>query len=478
MHRSPMPLAYNHGMSDPSFLSVDLAIIGGGAAGVLVAIQTLRQARSPLAVAIVEPAPVLGQGIAYATSWPEHLLNVPAAKMSAFPDAPGDFLDYLQQAAAYPQDTREHLGERFVSRLHYARYLRQRLQQAEQASPAQLHEVPRAAVALHPDDNGYRLQLDDGSVMHAAQVVLACGNSMRPLPVAGADALPAGTVVDAWNYDAVGALAGDQPVAIIGSGLSMADAVLALVAAGHRGPMQVFSRHGLLPLPHAHGDLPAFEPQPLLAMTLRQRVRALRDHARRAAAAGHPWQDVMDRIRPLGQALWRSLSVADQSRFLRHVVRYWDIHRHRIAEPVHAQLQALQAQGQLRVQRARLRQLAVQGEALQLTGQTATGEQSWPVAAVINATGVQTQALSLRNPLLQQLLADGLARPGAHGLGLDSVADGDRVLDAHGRAQPRLGVLGSLRIGTLWESLAVPELRQQAQALAAQVVAGAATAMP
>ncbi|WMJ71449.1 FAD/NAD(P)-binding protein [Stenotrophomonas sp. 24(2023)] len=471
-------MAYNHCMSDPSFLPLDLAIIGGGAAGVLVALQVLRQARSPLAVALVEPAPSLGQGIAYATAWPQHLLNVPAAKMSAFVDVPGDFVDYLQQAAAYPQDTREQLGERFVSRLHYARYLQQRLQDAVQASPAQLQVVPYAAVGLHPEDGGYRLQLDGGPLLHAAQVVLACGNSMRPLPVAGAEALPAGAVVEAWHYDAVGSLAGDQPLAIIGSGLSMADAVLALIAAGHRGPLQVFSRHGLLPLPHAHGELPPFDPQPLLAMTLRQRVRALRDHARRAVAAGQPWQGVMDRVRPLGQALWRSLSVADQQRFLRHVVRYWDIHRHRVAESVHAQLQALQAQGQLRVQRARLQHLAVQGDALQLSGWTASGEQQWSVAAVVNATGVQTQARALRNPLLRQLLADGLARPGPHGLGLDSVADGDRLLDADGRAQPRLGVLGSLRIGTLWESLAVPELRQQAQALATQVVAGAATAMP
>ena len=55
---------------------------------------------------------------------------------------------------------------------------------------------------------------------------------------------------------------------------------------------------------------------------------------------------------------------------------------------------------------------------------------------------------------------------------------GDRLCSRSGAAQARLGLLGSLRIGSLWESLAVPELRQQAQALATQVVAGAATAMP
>ncbi|KAF1012972.1 MAG: hypothetical protein GAK31_03799 [Stenotrophomonas maltophilia] len=472
-------MAYNRRMTDSSRNGeLDLAIIGGGAAGVLVAIQVLRQATSALSLAIVEPASQLAQGIAYATLWPEHLLNVPAAKMSAFPDLPGDFLDYLQQVAAYPQDTREQLGERFVSRHHYAAYLQQRLQEAADASAAQLQVIAQPVLGLQPDDHGHRLQLGDGQVLHAAQTVLACGNSMRPLPLAGAEALPAGVVLDAWDYDGVRTLAGAQSVAIIGSGLSMADTVLALVAGGHTGTLQVFSRHGLLPLPHAHGALPTFDPQPLLAMTLRQRMRTLSGHAQRAEAAGQPWQGVMDRIRPMGQALWRSLDEADQRRFLRHVVRYWDIHRHRIAEPVHAQLQALQARGQLRVQRARLQHVQAQGAALQLVGHTAAGQQQWAVQALVNATGVETRARSLRNPLLQQLLADGLARPGGHGLGLDSVADGDRVLDAHGRTQPRLGVLGSLRIGTLWESLAVPELRQQAQALATQAVAGAATAMP
>ena len=318
-----------------------------------------------------------------------------------------------------------------------------------------------------------------GPFQIAAQELLATGNSMRPLPVAGAEALAAADVVEAWDYDRVRALAGTQAIAIVGSGLSMADSVLALVAAGHRGPLHVISRHGLLPLPHAHGGLPAFEPQVLLPMTLRQRLHALRGLARQAQAEGIPWQGVMDRLRPHGQALWRSLDEADQQRFLRHVVRYWDVHRHRIAEQVEAQLQALRASGQLRVQRARLQGVYRDGGMLRLHGHDVAGaEVRWTIAAVINATGVETRASALRNPLLQQLQASGQARPGPHGLGLDSDAAGDRLLAADGQPQARLGVLGSLRIGSLWESLAVPELRQQAQALATRVVAGAATAMP
>ena len=85
------------------------------------------------------------------------------------------------------------------------------------------------------------------------------------------------------------------------------------------------------------------------------------------------------------------------------------------------------------------------------------------VGAVINATGVETRALSMRNPLIQQLLADGHARPGPHGLGLETTLEDGALIDGHGRPQFAIRVVGSLRIGTLWESLAIPELRVQAE---------------
>lgn len=466
-------MTYNAGMNaSRSTHPADLAIIGGGAAGVLVAINALRSATSALQVVLFEPASTPGQGIAYATPWPEHLLNVPAGKMTGLPDQPGDFLDYLLQTDAVPGVPRAALADTFVARRHYAAYLQQRLEQAQAQSPAQLQVVHDAVVELQPQDATNTLRLADGSTWPARRVVLACGNSMRPLPVPGADALPPGRVVDAWDYDGVRMLAGAGDLAIIGSGLSMADSVVALASAGHRGRIHVLSRHALLPLPHAHGGTAQFDPQPLLDMPLRARVRALRAHARDAAAQGIPWQAVMDRIRPMGQALWQSLDAVDQARFLRHVVRYWDVHRHRIAEPVHARADALERSGQLLRHRARLGALLVQGSTLQLHAQGPGGAMApLAVGAVINATGVETRARAMRNPLLQQLLADGHARPGPHGLGLDSDADG-RLRDAQGRSQPTLQVMGSLRIGTLWESLAIPELRSQAQQAAMAALTG------
>ncbi len=75
---------------------------------------------------LVEKRPDVGRGIAYSTANPDHLLNVRAANMSAFPDDPGHFWNWLNAR-------REALGGlptcpdpfRFVPRQVYGNYIRQ-----------------------------------------------------------------------------------------------------------------------------------------------------------------------------------------------------------------------------------------------------------------------------------------------------------------------------------------------------------------
>lgn len=449
---------------------IDVAIIGGGAAGVLTALHILRQARTVLHVALFEPASTLGEGIAYATPAPQHLLNVPAGRMSALPDQPADFTGYLRQVDAFPDDDDATLAHRFVPRRFYASYLRTRLAEAAEHSPARLQVIPQPVLALRRGQGDLQLERADGGRVSAREVVLACGNSVRPTPLAGAEALPHDALAEAWDYDGVRLLAHAGDIGIIGSGLSMVDSAVALFAAGHQGTLHVFSRHGLMPLPHAHGAPATFDPEPLLAMPLRARMRALRQHAREAAAAGIPWQSVMERIRPHGAALWQSLDQADQRRFLRHVSRQWDVHRHRIAADVHGLLRDALQSGRLQLHRVRLQGVVETAPGLRLTAREHGQPRDWMLGALVNATGVETRAEGLRNPLLRQMLAEGVARPGPHGLGLDTQAAGDRLIDADGHVHAAIGVLGSLRIGTLWESLAVPELRQQAAAAARHAI--------
>jgi uncharacterized NAD(P)/FAD-binding protein YdhS len=449
--------------------SFDIAIIGGGAAAALSAMQLASQARQPLRIAVIDPAPALGQGVAYATTRPEHLLNVPAGKMSAWPDRPDDFLVWLRSQPAGPGAGDPQLAHRFMPRRCYPHYLRQRLDQALSRSGSRLEHIRARAVQLHGTDGQWSLQLDPGHRVQAPRILLATGNAPRPLPARGATGLAAPALLQAWAYEQVAAVPANADVAIIGTGLSMVDALMSLHAGGHRGTIHLLSRHALLPLAHAHAHQAdaGLDVQALLALGLRSRLRQVRLRARQVQASGQAWQAVLEALRPHVRALWQSLGSADQRRFLRHLVRYWDIHRHRIAPEVASRLAALVASGQLHLHRARLDLVVAGPRCVRLSTRGHDGhERILDVDHLVNATGMEMRVQAMRNPLLEHLLGQGHARPGRHGIGLDSDGCG-RLLDARGNACDSLRVIGSLRVGQEWESIAIPDLRQQAAVLAA-----------
>src|SRR6202162_3042283 len=73
-----------------------IAIIGGGVSGTLTAFHLIRQ-RTPARVLLIDQRPGFGLGLAYSTPSLRHLLNVPAGKISALPDQPDHFLNWLRE---------------------------------------------------------------------------------------------------------------------------------------------------------------------------------------------------------------------------------------------------------------------------------------------------------------------------------------------------------------------------------------------
>lgn len=452
--------------------AVDVAIIGGGAAGVLVALRLLADPALPLRIALVDPAAEPGGGAAYATAQATHLLNVPAGRMSAFQDDPGHFVRYL---AVRGYGEAETLPTAFVPRRAYGRYLLDTLR----AQPGfEALRVQRDRVdGIDAMPGGQRLRLASGGQLDTRCVVLAVGNRPRPLP--GSVMQGVVPVVEAWDDGAVAAIPEEADVCIVGSGLSMVDAVLCL-AERHRGRIRVVSRHGLLPRPHAAAGPAGAAPAGLDAPSLRARLRALRAAICAATAAGEPWQWVFDRLRPHGQTLWTSLPHAEQQRFLRHAVRHWDVHRHRIAPAAATTLAALQDAGRLQVQAARLQGVALREDGrIEVTVQPryADASEQFTVDRVINATGIDTTIDPRPDRLLGQLQANGRIVAGPHGLGVAAATDG-RVVNASGRTDPALFVIGALRMGQLWETTAIHELREQAHEIAAAIVASRGEVRP
>ena len=90
-----------------------------------------------------------------------------------------------------------------------------------------------------------------------------------------------------------------------------------------------------------------------------------------------------------------------------------------------------------------------------------------PLPALLGL-GLNTDVRRTHHPLIQQLLTN--AHITADPLGLGVQADTAGRLRHDGTSWPHLFAIGSLLRGTLWESTAMPEIRQQARNLADQLL--------
>ena len=100
------------------------AVIGGGLSGALQALHLLREGAGR--VVLIERTRAPGRGVAYGTDRPEHLLNVPARRMSAFPDDPDHFVRwYAGRHGGTAEDAHHAPRTSPVGRLDEARAARQ-----------------------------------------------------------------------------------------------------------------------------------------------------------------------------------------------------------------------------------------------------------------------------------------------------------------------------------------------------------------
>src|SRR6202011_4884828 len=108
--------------------------VGGGASGVLTAAHLIRHANGPTRVLLVERSDRVGRGVAYGTDNPAHLLNVPAGKMSAWPDEPDDFVTWVGRTHSSFLTAHADPARAFLPRIIYGEYLETVLKQSEGGS--------------------------------------------------------------------------------------------------------------------------------------------------------------------------------------------------------------------------------------------------------------------------------------------------------------------------------------------------------
>jgi uncharacterized NAD(P)/FAD-binding protein YdhS len=409
------------------------------------------------------------RGVAFGTESTHHLLNVPAGLMGALPDEPSHFLAWLQV-----RDPDAHAGT-FAPRRVYGEYLEGLLKNAAGQDGASIELVTSEIVDLRENGAAVTLIGRDGSRIRADRAVLALGHARPGDPFHGAGALKTHPAyrVDPWAPGVLDDLGPNDPIILIGSGLSAVDLIVEARARGHRGPLTIVSRHGLLPSAHrasTHGSSPTLDLERLA--TPRAVLAHLRQEAARCAREGDDWRGAIDSLRPHLPGLWRSFNEAEKGRFLRHLAAVWNIHRHRVAPEINAVLEEARREGQLTVLAGRVREVESRGELafVTLVRRGSSERETLSACRVINCTGPSRNVRDDHSPLVSALIARGLVRPDPLSLGLE-VAEGGAVVNAAGAASERLFALGPLLKGQLWESTAVRELRGQAFDLARDLAA-------
>ena len=445
--------------------SCEIAIVGGGCSGVLVAAHLLRSGY-PGRIAVIEARPKLGLGLAYSTTYEQHLLNVPSGKMSAFPTEPSHFLEWLRahgSPGAAPDS--------FASRIAYGQYLGDILHASVAASPSGgFQHICAEATDLYAGAHGVTLTLAGGATVDAAKAVLALGN-----PASSAvDGIPEPKepwYTSPWMGNALRAPFDEERILLVGTGLTAIDSALALSARTPSCRIYMISRRGLLPQVHDLRRTPAPPPAFEAPGDLRLIFRQLRGLIRASREAGDCWRTVVDSLRPVSNQIWRDLPLADRSRFLRHLRTYWEAHRHRMAPQVSSHIDQLRATGKIEIIAGRIRETSRQGNVFEVRiSQRYGGDRVLEADRAINCTGIHEDYRKAPRRLIQSLIRGGTASANDLGLGFRTDSSG-ALIDAHGATSGRLFTLGPPRRGDLFETTAVPEIRAQAESLARHLIA-------
>ncbi|OQP68649.1 FAD/NAD(P)-binding protein [Niastella populi] len=448
-----------------------IVVIGSGLSGTLFTINILRHHHhSPISITVIDKNPPGTLGLAYSTDHSFHLLNVPAFKMSAFPDNSNDFTDWLSKAG-YPYDPHS-----FVPRKVYREYILSLLQNELSRKKENIHYtyINDSAIDIVPQKR--LLLLGSGRQVPFHKLVLAVGNfNPAPLRLPDNDYLrhPA-YFSSAWDNHLANQHSPWEHVLIIGTGLTMVDTVLTLQRSSPDVLITALSNHGYMPLSHERTAGYQLEDKPHHDIsTLSEALQIVNKHIKKSREQKIGWQAVVDAIRPYTQEVWHNFSYREKKKFLGRLRHIWGVARHRMPPECAEQIHRLLLRQQLFIAAGQIQSInlnASNGFDVFYHEKSTRRNVQLTTNAIINCMGPECNYENLDDPLIKNLLQRGLIRSDELRLGLDC-SPGGIIIEKNGAPSPFLFTLGPPVKGILWEITSVPEIRVAALQLA-KLVAG------
>lgn len=450
-----------------------LAIVGGGFTGASVALDLVKDNGFAGQISIFEPRASLGSGLAYDTREPAHRTNVPAARMSALPDQREHFAEWIEANGLVNDDPEAKAadGQIYPQRGLFGRYMGELM--APVLDSGVVRHICERVQTVDRQPDGWHLAGENGTVVIADLLVLAATHPspVAPAPIEQALRGDARYIPDSTKPHALDDIQLEDRVLVIGTGLTAADVIATLRLRGHSGEIVAFSRRGLLSRGHAPTRLPPFgdfvtNPS-VTALSLLQRVRAA---VQQAEAESVTWHSVFDALRAQGAQIWKALPIAEKRRLLRHLRRYWEIHRYRVAPQMEALLDDCLDCGALTVLAGTISRIEPSGERIgvEFRRRRATGVDRQVFDRVVITTGPAHGSYLSSQQWLSGLRKAGYLMPDSFSLGLACNETG-QAIGRNGQPVDDLFIAGPLGRGTFGELIGVPEVALNAQLIAREI---------
>ena len=459
----------------------NIGILGGGFSGTMTAVNIIQQATESVSITIINEKETFNKGYTYNTYSKKHILNVITEKMSAYPDKPNDFLDWVLNQEAFKKYDRTLIANSFLPRYLYGEYIVEIWNNAlvtAKNKNIDVKVIDSSVTDLDINENQISVTLSNNEKCIFDYCVISSGNQVPRNPaIANMDFYNSKNYYqNPWTIDSVTDVKGEKAVLILGNGLTMVDTVFGLIEHGFNGQIYSISPNGFNILPHRHNGLKYTKLTEELRddMTLYDLVKLVHKHIKMVREHGVTAEPVIDSIRPHTQNIWKRLSDAERRLFMARFRHLWGVARHRFPMHSHDRIQQLRIDNKLIIKPGKLLNFIETADKqikVEFYDKKSRSIQHIEVARIINCTGPESDLSNLDKHFLKNCLQKGILIQDNLKLGIKADTDTYQVLDAKLQKHPNLYTLGGNLKGELWESVAINELRAQADKVAKQLIA-------
>lgn len=450
-------------------------IIGGGFTGTMTAVQLIKKSTAPCGITIINERETFNKGVAYNPYSDKHILNVITGKMSAYPDNPDHFLDWVMTRPDFQDRDKTLIANSFLPRKLYGEYLTEiwadTVKTAE-TKGIEVNVIDSFVIDLDVNENSVSLWLEDDSKLIFDTCIIATGNQIPRNPAIKNHSFYESKKYfqNPWLINSVINIKSDLPVLLIGNGLTMVDTVIGLLEQGFKGEIFSVSPNGFNILPHRHNGLKYTKLTEELTdnLSLFELVRLVNKHIKAVREYGVTAEPVIDSLRPHTQKIWKKFTDREKELFMSRLRHLWGVARHRIPLHIHDKIQKLQIEGRLHINAGKIIDITESENfiTVEYFDHHDHTLKNIKVSRIINCTGPETDLMNVEKSFLKNCLIKGILIQDKLKLGITADTETFQVINSDGKPHESLFTLGSNLKGELWESTAVNELRGQAEKLA------------